>query len=28
MTPQKKALLWLDGHPERELLRRVSRGMP
>lgn len=25
MTPQQRALLWLDGHPERELLCKVAR---
>lgn len=25
LTPQQRAMLWLDGHPEREVLRRAAR---
>lgn len=25
MEPAQRAMLWLDGHPERELLRKVAR---
>lgn len=27
MTPEQRAMLWLDGHPERAVLRRVARRM-
>lgn len=27
MTPQQRAMLWLDGHPEREVLRRAARKL-